>query len=44
VGRVTRHKGGHDALWAELADKRRLFPTDTLIRLPQTLGQFIQGR
>ena len=23
VGRVTRHKGGHDALWAELAGKRR---------------------
>ena len=44
VGRVTRHKGGHDALWAELAGKRRLFPTDALIRLPQTLAEFIQGR
>ena len=44
VGRVTRLKGGHDALWAELAGRRRPFPADALIRLPQTLGQFIQGR
>jgi PRTRC genetic system protein B len=44
VGRLTRHEGGHDPLWAELAGKRRPFPTDTLIRLPQTLAQFIQGR
>jgi len=44
VGRLTRHEGGHDALWAELAGKRTAFPTDALIRLPQTLAQFIQGR
>jgi PRTRC genetic system protein B len=44
VGRLTRHEGGHDALWAELAGKRRPFPTNALIRLPQTLAQFIQGR
>lgn len=44
VGRLTRHQGGHDGLWAELAGKRRPFPTDTLIRLPQTLAEFIQGR
>lgn len=44
VGRLTRHEGGHDALWAELAGKRRLFPADALIRLPQTLAQFIQER
>ena len=44
VGRLTRHEGGHDALWAELEGKRRAFPTDALIRLPQTLAQFIQGR
>jgi PRTRC genetic system protein B len=43
-GRLTRHEGGHDALWAELEDKRRPFPTSALIRLPQTLAQFIQGR
>ncbi|HTZ83367.1 MAG TPA: PRTRC system protein B [Candidatus Acidoferrales bacterium] len=44
VGRLTRHEGGHDALWAKLEGKRRAFPTDTLIRLQQTLVQFIQGR
>jgi PRTRC genetic system protein B len=44
VGRLTRHEGGHDALWAELEGKRRAFPADALIRLPQTLAQFIQGR
>jgi len=44
VGRLTRHEGGHDALWAKLVGTRRPFPGDTLIRLPQTLAQFIQGR
>jgi len=44
VGRLTRHEGGHDALWAKLEGKRRAFPSDTLIRLPQTLAQFIHGR
>ena len=44
VGRLTRHQGGHDGLWAGLSGKRRPFPTDTLIRLPQTLAEFIQGR
>jgi len=44
VGRLTRHEGGHDALWAELAGRRRAFPTDALIRLPETLAEFIQGR
>lgn len=44
VGRLTRHEGGHDALWAELEGKRTAFPADALIRLPQTLAQFIQGR
>jgi PRTRC genetic system protein B len=44
VGRLTRHQGGHDAVWAELRGKRGPFPTDALIRLPQMLGQFIQGR
>jgi PRTRC genetic system protein B len=44
VGRLTRHEGGHDALWAELRGRRRPFPTDALIRLLQTLAQFIQGR
>jgi PRTRC genetic system protein B len=44
VGRLTRVEGGHDALWAKLEGKRTVFPTDALIRLPQTLTQFIQGR
>jgi len=44
VGRLTRHEGGHDALWGELAGRRRPFPTESLIQLPQTLAQFIQGR
>lgn len=44
VGKLTRHEGGHDALWGELAGKRRPFPNDALIRLPQTLAEFIQGR
>jgi len=44
VGRLTRHEGGHDALWGELTGKRRPFPTESLIHLPQTLAQFIQGR
>ncbi len=44
VGRLTRDEGGHDALWGELAGKRRPFPTESLIQLPQTLAQFIQGR
>jgi len=44
VGRLTRHGGGHDALWNEMAGKRCPFPSDALIPLPQTLAQFIQGR
>jgi PRTRC genetic system protein B len=44
VGRLTRHQGGHDALWAEIAGTRLPFSTNTLIRLPQTLAEFIQGR
>jgi PRTRC genetic system protein B len=44
VGRLTRQQGGHDALWAKLAGRRRPFPMDSLICLPQTLAQFVQGR
>jgi PRTRC genetic system protein B len=43
VGRLTRHAGGFAGLWKELADKRSAFPVDTLIRLPQTLAQFVRG-
>lgn len=44
VGRLTRHEGGHDTLWVELAGKRRTFPAESLIHLPQTLAQFIRER
>lgn len=43
VGRLTRHKGGFEGLWSELTDKRKRFPAETLIRLPQTLAQFVRG-
>ena len=44
VGRLTRHAGGFDGLWSELADKKKPFPVNTLIRLPQTLAQFVRGQ
>jgi PRTRC genetic system protein B len=43
VGRLTRHKGGFEGLWSELADKRKPFPLATLIQLPQTLAEFVRG-
>jgi PRTRC genetic system protein B len=43
VGRLTRHKGGFEGLWKELTDKRKGFPAETLIQLPQTLAQFVRG-
>ena len=42
VGRLTRHEGGFEALWQELANEQA-FPLDTLISLPQTLAQFVRG-
>ena len=42
VGRLTRHKGGFEGLWSSLTGKRRLFPSETLIVLPQTLAQFVR--
>jgi len=44
VGRLTRHPGGHDALWAKLAQTRKPFPRKALISIPQTLLEFVQGR
>jgi PRTRC genetic system protein B len=41
VGRLTRHKGGFEVLWASLAGKRQVFPKEALIVLPETLSQFI---
>ena len=43
VGRLTRHPGGFEELWVSLAGKRRSFPRETLIVLPQTLAQFVRG-
>ncbi len=43
VGRLTRHEGGFDGLWESLKGKRRRFPAETLIQLPQTLDQFVRG-
>jgi PRTRC genetic system protein B len=43
VGRLTRHECGFEGLWASLAGKRRRFPLETLIVLPETLGQFVRG-
>jgi len=42
VGRLTRHAEGFEGLWSGL-DKRKLFPVETLIQLPQTLAQFVRG-
>jgi PRTRC genetic system protein B len=44
VGRLTRHPGGFNALWSGLAGKRKAFPADSLIELPETLQQFICER
>ena len=41
VGRLTRHKGGFEGLWSGLTCKRRSFPLETLIVLPETLAQFV---
>jgi PRTRC genetic system protein B len=43
IGRLTRHKGGFEGLWEGLAGKRKRFPLETLIGLPQTLAQFVRG-
>jgi PRTRC genetic system protein B len=43
IGRLTRHPGGFEELWTGLANKRKTFPAETLIVLPQTLAQFVRG-
>jgi PRTRC genetic system protein B len=43
VGRLTRHPGGFEGLWSELAGRRKPFPVRTLIPLPQTVTQFVHG-
>jgi PRTRC genetic system protein B len=42
VGRLTRHKDGFEGLWSSLTGKRRLFPLNSLIVLPETLVQFVR--
>ena len=42
VGRLTRYKGGFEGLWSRLTGKRRLFPLETLILIPETLAQFVR--
>jgi PRTRC genetic system protein B len=43
VGRLTRHEGGFEGPWSRLADKRKQFPVETLIQLPQALADFVRG-
>ena len=43
IGRLTPHEAGFEGLWSGLADKRKRFPVETLIQLPQTLAQFVRG-
>ena len=43
VGRLTRHPGGFEGLWTELANKRKPFPVKSLIALPETLAEFVRG-
>lgn len=43
IGRLTRHAGGFEGLWCELAGKKKPFPVKTLIQLPQTLEEFVRG-
>ena len=44
VGRLTRHEGGHDALWGELVGKRRTVPSRLLDPIAANARKFIQGR
>ena len=43
VGRLTRHPGGFEGLWKELAGKEE-FPTESLIELPETVEEFLSGK
>jgi len=43
VGRLTRHSGGFEGLWKELAGKEE-FPADSLIELPETVEEFLSGK
>lgn len=43
VGRLTRHPGGFEGLWKELAGKEQ-FPVDSLIELPETVEELLSGK
>ena len=43
VGRLTRHRGGFEGLWKQLADQEE-FPADSLIELPETVAEFLSGK
>jgi Prokaryotic E2 family D len=43
LGRLTRHAGGFEGLWKELAGNGE-FPIDSLIELPETVGEFLSGK
>ena len=43
VGRLTRHPGGFEGLWKELAGTVE-FPTDSLIELPETVAELLSGK
>jgi PRTRC genetic system protein B len=43
VGRLTRHAGGFEGLWKELAGKEE-FSADSLIELPETVEEFLSGK
>ncbi len=42
VARITKHPGGFEGMWMELAGKRTPFPSKYLIPMPQTLAQFVR--
>jgi PRTRC genetic system protein B len=44
IGRLTRHRDGFRGLWTGLANKKRPFPKEALIPLPETLARFIEGK
>lgn len=43
VGRLVRHPKGFEALWQSQAGKRKPFPVNSLVMLPETLAQFVRG-
>jgi hypothetical protein len=43
VGRLTRHAGGFEGLWKDLAGKEE-FHTESLIELPETVEEFLSGK